>query len=255
MQSSGTHWLRFMIAKAIVDFFDLDYVFKSIHPVEVVPGFSLNAPSQFLYNHRHEIPRVQHTHLPYKFPWSVLFHGKKVVLLIRDLRDACASHYRKALRQVSPVISKMSFLEFLKDENGALRHMSVQGSLSGRVEFLNTWGRVQARFPERVLVVKYENLRANPEQELKKVLHFLGLEPLDNGFIEKIIEFASIENMKLIGQRAIETGTGKGSKEIMAVNKGLVGQFRELWTPEVEAYFRAYISRHLKYDFGYSYGR
>lgn len=254
LQSAGTHWLRFMIAKALVDYFNLDYEFKSIHPIEIVPGFSLNAPSQFLYNHRHEIPRVQHTHLPCKLPWSILFRGKKVILLIRDLRDACASHYRKALRQTSPVISEMTFLEFLKDEGGLVRKMSVQGSLAGRVEFLNTWGRIHAEFPERVLVVKYENLRADPCSELKKVLHFLGLEPITDGFIEKVVEFSSIENMKLIGKRAIETGTGKGTQELMAINKGSVGQFKDLWAPEVEEHFREYVSCHLKYDFGYSYG-
>jgi len=253
MQSSGTHWLRFMIAKAFVDYFKLNYAFRSIHPVGIVPGFSLNAPSQFLYNRQHEIPRVQHTHFPYKLPWSILFRGKKVILLIRDLRDACVSHYRKGLRQGSLGISKASFLEFLKDPRGDIRKTSVQGSLAGRVEFLNSWGKVHAQYPERVLVVKYEDLRKNPARELGRVLRFLGLTSVDEEFVRTVVEFCSIENMRRIGRRALEAGTGRGSQEILAVNKGVVGQFKDLWTPEVDAYFRTYIARHLRYDFGYSY--
>ncbi len=253
MQSAGTHWLRFMIAKAIVNFFDLDYQFKNIHPISVVPGFSLKAPSQFIYQQRSEIPRVQQTHFRYVFPWSIFFRCKRSIVLVRDLRDALASHYRKALRQGQPEILAMSFLEFLMDEQGIVRKTSVQGSLGGRVEFLNSWGTAHAKRPTKVLVIRYEDLMVDPSCVLKQVMNFLGIE-VDDLFVERVVEFSSLENMKLLGEKAMKSGEGKGMQEIMAVNKGVVGSFRELWVPEVEEYFQNYISRHLRYDFGYHYG-
>ncbi len=252
MQSAGTHYLRFMLAKALVDYYELDYEFKSIHPIEIVPGFSLDAPHYFRYNDRHDIPRIQHTHLPYKFPFSAFFRNKKAILLIRDLRDALASHYRKYLRASG---ENISFLEFLQDKYGRIRRESVAGTLAQRVEFLNTWGKFHEFRPDRVLVVKYEELRQKPVAVLRQVLEFIGIEDVNDEFLETVVAFSSINNMRRIGQAAYETGaTGKRNKqEALSVYKGIVGGFEELFDSETREYFLSFVNHHLKYSFGYRY--
>ena len=251
MQSSGTHWVRFLIAKAIVDHFDLDYEFENIHPFEIVPGFSLDPENRFSYNECPEIPRVQHTHLPYQFPYTVIFHNKPVIVLIRDLRDALISHYRKLVAGGD----SRTFVDFLVDPDDEIKRRSVAGTLSGRVRFLNTWGAYIER-GGRVLVIRYEELKKKTLPTLANVLSFLGIEEVSNPFLEGVVDFCSLTNMKRIGEQAAKRGTYRKGKaqELLSVNKGGVGYYHEEgFEPNAEAYFTAYVRQHLLHRFGYRY--
>lgn len=111
LQHSGTHWLKFMIAKAIVDYYELDYEFEGIQSEGIIQHLSYDR--KFLYNDLNQVPRVQHTHQPYKSYWMPLLWNKKIILLIRDLRDALVSHYEKHEHH----LPHQSFSSFLREED------------------------------------------------------------------------------------------------------------------------------------------
>jgi hypothetical protein len=46
------------------------------------------------------------------------------------------------------------------------------------------------------LHLRYEELHRNPQQVLKDLIHFIGLEQVEEELIENAVSFASFENMK-----------------------------------------------------------
>ncbi len=163
MQFSGTHWLKFMLAKALVDYFNLPYEFKHIKPREIIPTFR-NPQERFIYNDRLDIPRIQQGHLPYCFPYNLFFKNKKVIFLTRDLRDALVSPYSKIKNP------QFTFSEFLRDQKGKINN-AAYGTLKDKVFFLNSWYKNKHKVKDFILV-KYEDLKNNPQKELAKILFF-----------------------------------------------------------------------------------
>lgn len=128
LPSSGTHWLRFIIAKGLVDAYDLDYTFTGIRPHDVVPPFR-NKDERFAFNKQTHVPRVQHTHKSY----SILFKRERVIILVRDLWDTMVSSYDTYSERIDPSII---FSEFLRaDGVNKKRHRTLER----RIEFLNRW--------------------------------------------------------------------------------------------------------------------
>ena len=74
--------------------------------------------------------------------------------------------------------------------------------LRGITRFLNAWARELPKL-EHLLVVRYEDLRAEPEPNLGRILRFLGQDPTDSELADAVA-FASFENMKRMeGQQAV----------------------------------------------------
>jgi len=230
MNQSGTHWLEVMIAKALVDHYNLDYEFDSIEPRGIIDD--ADCPFDF---EQKSIPRIQHSHFPYYF----MFRNKKVILLIRDLRDSLVSRYEKYTQQCS---NPKSFSEFLRegyvDNNG-----NKKNSLKQKVNFLNSWHKNKDK-PERLLLVKYEDLKQEPVNKMKGVLSFLGLE-VEESFVEKVVEFGSFDNMKKLASERL--------KNNKVVNKGKTGRHRNYFNKGNQKFFKEFLEQYLNNDFNYDY--
>lgn len=247
MQFSGTHWLRFILAKALVDYFELPYEFKDIRAQEITPTFR-DPKQHFIYNSREEIPRIQQGHLPYHFPYSLFLRNKKVIFLTRDLRDALISQYEKMKKIQVP------FSLFLRDLEGKYNN-AFYGTLKERVEFLNSWHKNKKKVKDFV-TIKYEDLQKDPERELSKILIFIGLKNFDDNFLREVIDFASMDNMKRIHFNSIEKKSfplyGKPPAK-NTINKGKMGNYKNYFSEEDLEFFNNYIKENLLYDFRYNY--
>lgn len=233
MPASGTHWLRFMLAKALVDHYDLSYEFRSIRPTEIVPHFG-NSGERFKYNQREEIPRVQQCHLPYFF-W---FRNKKVILLIRDLRDSLSSHYEDYVQTKRNDV--VDFSTFLRNEE-----IGTEYGLEKKVEFLNSWYHNKDK-TESFLLLKYEDLKKDTQAELYKALNFIDLENISDNFLEKVVSFSSLQNMKQIEKEEKRKGPKK-------IKKGQTKRFSPYFNDKDLSYFNQYVSEHLDNCHGYDY--
>lgn len=254
MQSSGTHWLRFLIAKAIVDYYKLDFQFNSVCPVEIIATlFDFPYTSSKDTGNISTMPSIQLTHRMYKAPWRIFFNRKKVILLIRDLRDAMVSQYFKffRVRGHCPV----PFEIFLADKQEPWNR-AVHGSLAKRIAFLNSWNIFLNKYTETLLVVKYEDLLSNGFNTFKAILDFIGLTDVTEDFIHKTLKFGSFDNMKKIGESAaIQTNIGpaKDRSEKLIFDKGLVGSHQQIFSEKDFKYFRDVVEQQLINDFGYDY--
>ncbi len=196
---SGRTWLRVMMSQ----FFKI----KHQLPIKSLLGFDN------FHNLDASIPRVFFTHDNYikdfagneenKSP----FYNKTVVLMARDPRDVAVSQYfqwkfrmkpsKFALNNYPPQGSDISLYDFVTGDNG--------GSISAVNDYLNLWARESDNI-ERLHLLRYEDLRAEPVKYFSGMLEFLGLGASEQQ-IEEAVEYASFENMKAMesGQQAKST--------------------------------------------------
>jgi hypothetical protein len=147
-----------------------------------------------------------------------------IVLLIRDPRDVVVSYYHGGYTD-----QKLS--KFIRGRRG----------IGQCVKYLNRWARYFPKFKE-VLVVGYEDLKADPDVWVTKMLRLLKVKA-SPGMVRKAVEFSSFKNM-----RTIERGRGKDNllrsykgkfgdlRGSVRVRKGKVGGFRQELSPEDIAY-------------------
>lgn len=234
LPQSGTHWIRALLGKSLVEHFHLDYEFESNWAGGIIDD--PNHPYQF--EKQEQVPRIQHAHLPYNF----LFKNKKVILLIRDLRDTVVSDFDKYTKAHS---GEMSFSEFLRKKDS--RQIGGAHRLEIRVNIINSFWENKDQLKD-LLVIKYEDLQQNAEKELKKTLNFVDVSA-DEAVITKAVEFSSLENMKKLAQKKKEDKLRQHS-----VNEGETDRYKDYFSKEDRKYFREYLDNNLIHDFGYGYG-
>jgi hypothetical protein len=248
LPSSGTHWLRFIIAKGLVDAYDLDYEFTDIQPHDVVPPFR-NKDERFAFNDQTNVPRVQHTHKSYSF----LLRDERVIVLVRDLRDTMVSSYDTYSERIDPSIS---FAEFLRadgvDED---RHRTLEH----RISFLNGWAKNWQKLNDH-LCVKYESLKREPHETTRTVFDFIGIDGTTDELVESATRVADIEHMRYIEQHGeanpdigTEDTTETASEAGAKINEGTTKRYGEYFDEADKQYFKRVIDEQLEDDFGYDY--
>ncbi len=147
---------------------------------------------------------------------------QRAIYLVRDPRDVVLSEHRHT--------------RMFGNFDGELDAF-VETFVKGQVHGLGTWaaharGWLEASRNEgHVLVVRYEDLRAEPHPQVTRVARFLDL-PTDEETIARAIADNTIERM-----RRKEAGAGfqKTDQALSHVSKGQVEGWRQKLTPEAAA--------------------
>lgn len=184
---SGRTWLRAMISHLY-------------HQKYGLPQSELVDFDSFL-NLNVDIPKILFTHVlnePREFNEAMarkLREGLKGILLARDPRDVAVSYYYHHAKRSKPAVRErlgipddvaaVPLFDFMMNESYGLPNI---------VDFLNRWGRDFAGYPH-ALVVKYEDLHANPDQTLRRVMALIGGDFSDEE-IAGAVQFASFNALK-----------------------------------------------------------
>lgn len=184
---SGRTWLRVMISRLYQQVYDL--------PEDVVIGFDN------FHNMDRRIPRLFFTHDNYIADYTghtdskVDFYDKQVLLLMRDPRDVAVSQFfqwqyrmrpeKKALNEYLPHGSDSAIFDFVMHKGGGMPKI---------IDFMNLWAREMDKV-QALLLVRYEDMRADPQATLTRVAEFLDITD-DPARIREAVEYASFENMK-----------------------------------------------------------
>jgi len=178
---------------------------------------------------------------PYPVNFSVLDqHKVKTVVLIRDLRDMLISRYYHVMS--SDVHWDYGRLLAMPDQDRlfeSIKGVSPAGAESV-IEYYASWisgwlERANTK-PEDTIVIKYESLRDDTLQTMRKVYDFYGYE-IDDLKIQDIIEKQKNSHRKDQG-RSLQSNLAQGGRSTSTFRKGASGEWRDLFNNDEKAYIR-----------------
>jgi hypothetical protein len=186
------------------------------------------------------------------------FYGKKIVMLVRDPRDIAVSQYfqwkyrmrsfKKLLNDYPAHGADVSIFDFI---------MKPEVGLPAILDFLEIWERELPRCAA-ALVVRYEEMRAEPGHALGRVLAFLGT-PGTEAQIRDAVAYAAYDNMKQLEQKRVFWLSGwrlkpgdQGNPQSYKVRRAKVGGWRDYFDDREAAAIDALLAARPLPSFGYS---
>jgi hypothetical protein len=246
---SGRTWLRVMLSR----------VFQVRH------GLAQRHLIAFdnLHNRVPAIPLIFFTHDNYlkdytKQPDSKQpYYGKKVILMVRDPADVAVSQYfqwkfrmtdrKKMINEYPPAGADVPLFDFV---------MMPSCGLPKIIDFMNGWARDLRNIPN-LMIIRYEDLRADPKDMLRRVLDFIG-SPASEQELQQAVDFASVDNMRALEQKRVFWLSGRrmlakdrSNPNTYKVRRAKVGGYRDDFTPEQLASIDAMVASRLLPGFGY----
>jgi hypothetical protein len=173
------------------------------------------------------------------------YRDKKIILLVRDPRDVVVSMYFERTRRERAYEGTMQ--AFLRERKGSLETI---------LAYYNVWARERGA-PRAFCLVRYEDLKADPAREAKRILRFAGMEELVEAHVDEAARFASFENMRSLEQGdVLKTGRLRArdpkDAESFKTRKGKVGGYVDYLGPEDIAWMERRIREALDPLFGYA---
>ncbi|KAL8230754.1 hypothetical protein R6Q57_000532 [Mikania cordata] len=183
------------------------------------------------------VPRLFATHFAHGLLPTSMLSTCKFVYVCRDPKDAFVSkwHFMSKLRS-----KELTPLEFSEAYELFCNGVSEYGPFWDHV--LGYW-KASQESPDKILFLKYEDMKKSPEVELKKLAAFMGMaftaEEEDEGVEEEIVKLCSFENLSGL---TVNQGGGGGQKftaKVVVENKdffrkGEVGDWKNYLTEEMK---------------------
>lgn len=186
------------------------------------------------------------------------FAPKKVIFLARHPADTAVSFYFHLKNRVNPHLKDVKQVPDEKVDRDIFDHL--QGSPVGLghvIAYMNDWA-VALRNCPRHLLLRYEDMRADPVPELERIAGFLG-ENFSPEQYREAAEFASFNRLKererenFFGNTKLQARDA-GNPDSFKVRRGKVGGYRDYLTPEQSVWVDATVARELNPMFGYGSG-
>jgi hypothetical protein len=185
------------------------------------------------------------------------YWDKKVVLMVRDPADVAVSQYfqwkfrmadrKKTINDYPPAGADVSLFDFV---------MMPSCGLPKIIDFMNGWARELNQI-RHLMVIRYEDLRADPKDMLRRVLEFIGT-PATDDELRQAVEFASVDNMRALEEKRVFWLSGRrmlakdrSNPNTYKVRRAKVGGYRDDFTPEQLAAIDAMVAERLLPGFGY----
>uniref|UniRef100_A0A8C1XGR0 Sulfotransferase n=1 Tax=Cyprinus carpio TaxID=7962 RepID=A0A8C1XGR0_CYPCA len=184
-------------------------------------------------------PRAIVSHMQYNLMPSSFFKSKaKVIYVARNPKDVLVSLYH---------FHKMA--KFLEDP-GTFEEFSDK-FLSGKVMFGKWTDHVKSwRNPElgdRILYITYEEMLQDLREVLGRILKFLGRE-LSAEALDRVVNHGTFKNMKTnkMSNYSLVPEDIMDSKKSPFLRKGIAGDWKNHFSPELDAKFTAIIQEDMK---------
>jgi hypothetical protein len=245
---SGRTWLRVMLSRV----YQVRYGLSERHLIAF----------ENFHNRVAEIPLIFFTHDNYLKDFvddsltKSQYYNKKVVLMVRDPADTAVSQYHQWKHRMSA--RKRRINDYPLDETVSLYDFVMMPGcgLPKVIGFMNGWARELGRI-RNLMIVRYEDMRADPATWLRKILEFIGT-PGTADEIAEAVRFASVENMRALEKNRVFLFAGRrmratDSKNLNTykVRRAKVGGYRDDFTPEQLAAIDAAVASTLAPVYGY----
>ena len=248
---SGRTWLRVMVS----------HLFRVMYrlPENAIMGFDN------FHNLNRAVPKIFFTHDNYikdftgDFSSKQPFYNKRVVLLARDPRDVAVSQFfqwkfrikpsKVTINNYPPQGSDISLFDFVMGDNG--------GGMKAVNDYLNLWA-AEARKVKAFHLLRYEDLRTNTREELRRLLDFMQVKASDAD-VAAAVDYSSYENMKKMESKEQFRFAGgrmmprdKDNPNSYKVRRAKVGGYRDYFSDEEVAAIDARLAAELDPLFQYS---
>jgi hypothetical protein len=244
---SGRTWLRAFLCAYFCKRFGLEFTLRPDRYHERrIPRLIF---SHDLFEHRTKGDRWDRFRGKYLVPRSELGRAK-IILLARDPRDCFVSLYLQLTRRDpnAPLdLREKNVSEMLRD-----RRFGVRAIINAMNDWINEFsGR------DNFSVVRYEALRASPDEHFRDLLTVLGESAPDAAIFQEALEFSRFENMqKLEAAGAFDSNIlhpgDVRDPESFKVRRGKVGGYREYLSVEDQQYAANALTE-LDPQFGYNF--
>lgn len=253
---SGNTWLKVMISRLFQVRYNL-------------PASRLINTDELALRHP-EIPRLAASNGYYSYegvigdalapgaPDSALRH-KPVLFIARNPCDIAVSWFFQFTKRQSRHKQELinHFIDHPIDRKtidmwSFVRHSDI--GLPFLVDYLNTWERNIAAL-ERGMVLRYEDLRARPAENLRRVVDLMACQFSDDE-IEEAVRFGSFENLRKLETTGFFRQGGLTLRDpndpnTFKVRRGKVGGYRDYFTPEQVAELEDIVRTRLSPTLGY----
>ena len=200
----GRTWLRLMIGRAIATHFflpeneDTLLIHWKGKPHPQVPHITVIHDDRPMLKAPGELESSK-----------MRYRDKQIIFLARDPRDVIVSSYfemknRGRLFGENPYEDRQPVF---KGNLGEFVHRE-QGGFETILRYYNIWAQ-NKDLMRGFLLVRYEDMQADPLRELRRVIDFIGLGDIPDETLVQAVAFASFENM-----RQMEAG-GKFRNEVL----------------------------------------
>ncbi|KAJ4827280.1 hypothetical protein Tsubulata_031189 [Turnera subulata] len=256
MPKSGTTWLKALTFSVVNR--NLYNHPKESHPLlttpphELVPFFEMDL---YLRNKNPSLenfpaPRIFGTHIHYdSLPQSIRDSKCKIVYTCRNPLDQIVSlfHFsRKFIRRSENVEEERPLSSIEEGFENLCRGVQGYGPFWDNV--LGYWKASQER-PEKVMFLKYEDLKEDILSNLKRLAEFLGFpfteEEEKRGVIEEIAMLCSFENLKSLEVNNTGVHHYTGTPNDSFFRKGEVGDWVNYLNPKMAERFRTIVEEKL----------
>ncbi|WP_022728622.1 sulfotransferase domain-containing protein [Fodinicurvata sediminis] len=193
-----------------------------------------------------------HDDKPYKRTPEELERSKtnyrkdRVLFLCRDPRDVLVSQYYSLRYRASSHGYDGPLQDYVYE---------ARGSLATIVAYYNIWADQQHN-PRDFLLLRYEDMIAEPATALTRALGFFGVREVRPDLVAQAVDYASFDNMRQLeeadafGRKTLRP-TEKGDLRTYKTRKGVVGDHLEALAPRELAHVNAVVARELDPFFGY----
>lgn len=237
-ERSGNTWLRFVLMEILTKG---EAGFLNVN--QILPELGTHAEMKPALPNGGRLIKTHHMYRPVY---------KRAIYLMRDLRDVMLSNWARD--------KEMGFSQYFDQGRGMDGY--VENFLKGKVTRFGSWQRHVNSWLDcplakngNMLVVRYEDLRADTQTGLTEMLQFLGI-PADRDMIVRAIENNSLRAMREKEEKAKKSGAtlGKGTllrkhnldkEDARFVRSGSVGGWRAKLSPEQIAMVTKYASEAL----------
>jgi hypothetical protein len=232
-QNSGTHWIKWMLSHALAHRY-------GVSP----PRYFNNDSSNDLIGHpKHErihphLPRIASSHsIPaYALDWAWLravHRPPPYAVVVRDVRDVLISNYEKWRADYA--------IPFSRYVAGDPRGKAFVCDVWWYMRFLNRWGEIARRHPDQTLVLRYEDFRKDPLENLRRLARHFRLDLSDTDLLAGVAvgskEYMMARQDPQITERPIRPDGVEGAR----------------FSPRDLEVLGGILDRNLKHDFGYRY--
>lgn len=211
---TGRTWLRMLIGKIFCEHFHIDK--KFLLDTYQLTKFAGTQCVIFTHDGPFNLPDFSPYH-------QLSFHTrqyrkKKVIFLIRDIRDTIVSFYFQHTKRTHLFTGDIH--QFIRDEQLGIKKI---------LTFYNLWYQHQD-IPRDFLLIRYEELSRNPMPILHETLNFLEVEQVQPEILQQAIVFSSFDNMKQLERKnyfkdSILRQEIKGDSESSKVRRGKIGGY------------------------------